>query len=61
MKWEYFTAHCYFQEKDKQNKNDHWALNLFDNQHHGLNEGLKILGGSRMGVSSRTTTMERNR
>lgn len=44
MKWDYFTAHCYMQEKDKQHKTDHWALNIYDNQHHGLNEGLKILG-----------------
>ena len=44
MKWDYFTAYCYFQEKDKQNKSDHWALNIFDNQHHALDDGLKILG-----------------
>jgi hypothetical protein len=44
MKWDYFTAYCYVQETNKQHKNSHWALNIYDDQHHGLDEGLKILG-----------------
>ena len=44
MKWDYFRAFCYYQEKDKQHKDEFWALNIFDNQEHRILEGLKILG-----------------
>lgn len=50
MNWDYFTAYCYYEKNCKVCKKengrslDHWVLDLKDNQHHWLENGLKLLG-----------------
>lgn len=52
MKWDYFTAYCWYEDKCKQHRDEkgkeraHWGLDLYDSngKHYFLTEGLKILG-----------------
>lgn len=50
MKWDYFTANCWYFSDCKLCKDDrgkpqsHWALNIHDDKHHWLEDGLKRLG-----------------
>jgi hypothetical protein len=50
VKWDYFTAYCWYEEDcklcldDRKKKQSHWALEVYDNQHHWLKDGLRILG-----------------
>jgi len=45
MQWEYFTAFCYHEKNCKLcKKQSHWALNIFDDKHHWIQDGLNTLG-----------------
>ncbi len=45
MNWDYATVSVFYVEKCKQcDKQNHWEMNIFDNQHHWLENGLKLMG-----------------
>ena len=50
MKWDYTLAFCWMEEKcklcrDERNKEKaHWVLNIYDDKHHWLQDGLKAMG-----------------
>ena len=45
MKWEYFTAYCFYEDSCKIcTTKAHWILDIFDNQHRWIQDGLNALG-----------------
>lgn len=50
QKWDYFTAYCHFEEKcklcldERKKPRSHWVINIYDNKHYWIEEGLKVMG-----------------